>query len=263
MRARIKKDGDVEITDTGLYIKREKYIEQKAKVQIAMWILLAPFLVFYAYMILGIGASMPFVIGGTAVLLLLATFCGLDLVKRWVARQDAKVGIDDNSEKNLLFQLPKGKTAYKLAFENGVLTWYPFLNRSTHLEINQADILQLDFGWGIIESWLRDKGMTWKENDVFPSAANGAVGGIVLPFTREIEGGWINVQLKNEPLKSHWIDAPENWIKSSSAEICEGRQLLITKGFDVSFKDLKTIGITFSEKFNLPVRYEGKEIDWK
>ncbi|MCL2858598.1 MAG: hypothetical protein FWF42_02800 [Streptococcaceae bacterium] len=70
------KIGNVEITDKGVYISRGQYIEQKSMVQIAMWVMLAPFIALYLWAIFGTVSSMPVTMGGTVILLLLIYFCG-------------------------------------------------------------------------------------------------------------------------------------------------------------------------------------------
>ncbi|MCL2858599.1 MAG: hypothetical protein FWF42_02805 [Streptococcaceae bacterium] len=192
----------------------------------------------------------------------------MDLVKRIIAKQDLKDGIIDNTKvevspvRYMEERLPKGKYEYKFFFENDILTWYPFLNRSTHIEVAKEDILELDFGWGILENWVRDRGLEWGESDFFPHAANSSINGPAMPFSREAEGGWINIQLKDTLSTSHWVDAPQDWIQSKNAEIVGGQPLLVMNGFDVSFKDLKALGLTLSERWDIPVKYISKEVDW-
>lgn len=242
------------ISDESLLVKYKHYYGQKSRAMTAVLLLMLPLivillaLVFFPFFkilsltLLAMGIIFPLLY------LLLKVFIHRAEVNEGTWKETAAE--DKNSWKMDVFR-GKGEHSapFKLRFENDTLTWYPRFNSEAHVDIARSDIQEIDFGWGAFELMSPLLAEAWKisYHAVQPPHA--------VPVTREDEAGWISVVFKeNVRLTSKWTNPYKHWIDPHNENIVNGGILIMEKGFDMSYKQIKLISDTFENQFDLPVK---------
>ncbi|MDR2975781.1 MAG: hypothetical protein LBV19_00515 [Streptococcaceae bacterium] len=254
----VQSSANVSITEDGILVKYGKYVGQKSRAMAGMVLLLTPVIA-----ILLMLAIFPFfkILALTILAIGIIVPLGLILLKYFIQRSQIKEGTWNPSDNDDVFGLqPKAlknyffrnknehPAPYKLSFDGDTLTWYPRLNSEIHVEIPKSDIQEIDFGWGAFRVMSPLLATAWKISHPGVMAPHAA------SITRESEEGWISIVFKNSKLASKWLNPFNSWIDPHNANLEPGGILIMEKGFDMSYKDLKLISESMEYHFGLPVK---------
>jgi hypothetical protein len=250
-------NANVSISEEGILVKYGKYAGQKSRAFAAMILMLAPFIVLIIVLaILPFFRLLALTILAIGVIFSLAYALLGGFVKRaqlkegtWSAGPSTFV-VSPKTWKDYFFR-KKGESPapFKLRYSHDTLTWYPRLNSEAHIDIDKNDIQEIDFGWGTFQLMSPLLAEAWKISNPGVMAPHAA------SLSREPEEGWISVVFKDSgELNSKWVNPFDSWIDPHNASIVKGGVLVMEKGFDMSYKDLKLISESMEYHFGLPVK---------